>query len=118
MNHENIISQRLVTIPLTLYIHFPWCLSKCPYCDFNSHVLSDEKAITAYVDSLLADLEVEARPYNGSELSSVYCGGGTPSLLSANMVAKIIQQISKNFAFIPEIEITLEANPGTIDLKR
>ena len=107
-----------MTIPLTLYIHFPWCLSKCPYCDFNSHVLSDEKAITAYVDSLLADLEVEARTYNGSELSSVYFGGGTPSLLSANMVTKIIQQISKSFTFKPAIEITLEANPGTIDLKR
>jgi len=116
MNHKNIITQRLETIPLSLYIHFPWCLSKCPYCDFNSHVLSNKESIAAYIDSLLVDLVIEACVHNNCELRSIYFGGGTPSLLSADMVAEIIQQVKNNFSFIPEIEITLEANPGTIDL--
>lgn len=116
MNHQSIIAQRQSTIPLSLYIHFPWCLSKCPYCDFNSYALLDKGTVALYVERLLDDLASEAVEHQGSELSSIYFGGGTPSLLLPEMIAAIMQKIAKNFSYTSQIEITLEANPGTINL--
>lgn len=106
----------MLAIPLSLYIHFPWCLSKCPYCDFNSYVITDKKFITAYSDKLCIDLATEAKNHRGCKLISIYFGGGTPSLLSPETLVKILSEVRNNFFCPPEVEITLEANPGTIDL--
>lgn len=104
---------------ISLYIHFPWCRCKCPYCDFNSYVLPKSKPelITGYVDLLLADLENEAKRAPNFNLISIYFGGGTPSLLLPSAVKKIINRARDLFSFAPDIEITLEANPGTINLE-
>ncbi|MBU0744633.1 MAG: radical SAM family heme chaperone HemW [Gammaproteobacteria bacterium] len=117
MNHERIISQTVVTIPLSLYIHFPWCLSKCPYCDFNSYALSDKKIIDEYIRRLLMDLAIEGEAKHGNELKSIYFGGGTPSLLSPNNIISILDQIRNYFSLASDVEITIEANPGTITLE-
>lgn len=106
----------MATIPLSLYIHFPWCLHKCPYCDFNSYRLSDNNLIAIYVKKLIEDLKIEAEKQNGGKLKSIYFGGGTPSLLSPKLIAAILQRVSNHFSFTDKIEITLEANPGTIDV--
>lgn len=107
----------MAKVPLSLYVHFPWCLSKCPYCDFNSHQVSQsrEELFTRYVDKLLVDLECDAAKVSGGELSSVYFGGGTPSLLPSEAIKKIIHRSKNLFSFTNDIEITLEANPGTIN---
>ena len=104
---------------ISLYIHYPWCLRKCPYCDFNSYTLPkpEQELLNSYVDLLLVDLELEADWTPSYRLSSIYFGGGTPSLLSPSEVKKIINRAQNLFSFVPDIEITLEANPGTIDLK-
>ena len=105
--------------PLALYIHLPWCVRKCPYCDFNSHEQRGPLPETAYVDALLADLEHdlqiadEARP---RELTSIFIGGGTPSLFSATAIARLLGGISRHFP-LPG-EITLEANPGSLEAGR
>ena len=106
-------------IPLSLYIHFPWCLRKCPYCDFNSYSLvkSQKELLTLYVNLLLTDLENEASRTPSYKLNSIYFGGGTPSLLSPSSIKKIIDRARNLFSFVPDIEITLEANPGTINLE-
>jgi putative oxygen-independent coproporphyrinogen III oxidase len=101
--------------PLALYAHFPWCVQKCPYCDFNSHTLRDELPETRYVDALLRDLdaqlpEVEARP-----LTSIFLGGGTPSLFSPAAIGRLIEHARAQLGFDGSIEITMEANPGTIE---
>lgn len=103
---------------ISLYIHYPWCLRKCPYCDFNSYILpkSEQELLNSYTDLLLIDLEQEADWTPSYRLSSIYFGGGTPSLLSPNEIKKIINHTQNLFSFVPDIEITLEANPGTIDL--
>ena len=106
----------MAKVPLSIYIHFPWCLNKCPYCDFNSCSLSDRGVIDDYVDRLLFDIEWEAAKNGGYELASIYFGGGTPSLLAPDMVERIIEKIESHFKLTPKIEISLEANPGTIDL--
>ncbi|CAL7963833.1 Heme chaperone HemW [Gammaproteobacteria bacterium] len=106
-------------MPLSLYIHFPWCLRKCPYCDFNSYVLPKSKIEpqAGYVDLLLTDLGNEAERTPSFNLRSIYFGGGTPSLLPPSAVKKIINRARDLFSFAPDIEITLEANPGTINLE-
>jgi putative oxygen-independent coproporphyrinogen III oxidase len=103
-------------IPLSLYIHFPWCLSKCPYCDFNSYPLSDKPSIKAYVNKLLFDFDCTSREYANKELISVYFGGGTPSLLPPEAITTILNHVKKTFTLMPNTEITVEANPGTINL--
>ncbi len=112
----NFVSKNTLSIPQALYIHFPWCLSKCPYCDFNSYALANKSLIAAYVNQLLIDLGNTAKDCPNKELISIYFGGGTPSLLLPRMVVTILERINKLFDCTPEIEITLEANPGTIDL--
>ena len=104
--------------PLALYVHVPWCLRKCPYCDFNSHALSGPLDSAAYVEALLSDLELELPLVAGRELVSVFIGGGTPSLLSAEAVARLLEGVSRRLPLAPHAEVTLEANPGAVEAGR
>ncbi|HVT61882.1 MAG TPA: radical SAM family heme chaperone HemW [Legionellaceae bacterium] len=103
--------------PISLYIHIPWCIRKCPYCDFNSHKSPEILPEIAYVDALLADLRADLALYAGSELilQSIFIGGGTPSLFSAQAFERLLTQIQTYMLFDAQIEITLEANPGTVE---
>lgn len=103
-------------IPLSLYLHFPWCVRKCPYCDFNSHALRGDVPETAYIAALLRDLDFElAKRPQARSLISIFMGGGTPSLFSGQALAGLLEQVAKRLHFASDIEITLEANPGTVD---
>src|SRR5580692_1301107 len=106
------------TIPLSLYIHLPWCVQKCPYCDFNSHALKSTLPEEAYVQAVLANLRQYHERLIGRELTSIFSGGGTPSLFSGKAVATILNKAATLFTLPSDIEITLEANPGAIDEKR
>jgi len=106
------------TVPLSLYVHIPWCVRKCPYCDFNSHTSDTALPETQYVTALLQDLEEQLSLVQGRKIHSVFFGGGTPSLFSAQSIEKIIDGIDKRIGFKPEAEITLEANPGTVEQQR
>lgn len=101
--------------PLALYIHIPWCVRKCPYCDFNSHAAGPELPEDPYVDALLADLDLDLPAAHGRELTSIFFGGGTPSLFSARALDRLLQGVNRRLAFASDIEITLEANPGTFE---
>ncbi len=101
--------------PLSLYVHLPWCVRKCPYCDFNSHALKGELAEPAYVDALLRDLEYAADGVSGRALQTVFFGGGTPSLFSAAAIGRILEGAARGVGIAADAEITLEANPGTVD---
>ena len=104
--------------PLSLYIHVPWCISKCPYCDFNSHVLPDKLPEHAYIDALICDLEQEATTVGGRSIETIFIGGGTPSLLSADAYNKLLSSIRSLFSISADLEITLEANPSTCEAGR
>ena len=101
--------------PLALYVHFPWCVRKCPYCDFNSHEAQGAIPEDAYVAALLADLETVLPQVWGRAVTSVFFGGGTPSLLSAAAVDRLLAAFRAYLPLLPEAEITLEANPGTAE---
>ncbi|MEX6678776.1 radical SAM family heme chaperone HemW [Pseudomonas sp. W2Oct36] len=101
--------------PLSLYIHIPWCVRKCPYCDFNSHTASPVLPEQEYVDALLADLDQDLPHVYGRELSTIFFGGGTPSLFSADALGRLLSGVEQRIRFAPDIEITLEANPGTFE---
>ncbi|MFP4246202.1 MAG: radical SAM family heme chaperone HemW [Halochromatium sp.] len=104
--------------PLALYVHMPWCLRKCPYCDFNSHAARDGIPETAYIDALLSDLDAECQRLAAGPtraLISIFIGGGTPSLFSGPAIRRLLAGVRARCALAPEIEITLEANPGTVD---
>ncbi len=103
-------------LPLSLYIHLPWCVRKCPYCDFNSHeaVQNPEKQL-AYVDALLSDLEYELPRIWGRRINTVFIGGGTPSLFTEEAMARLLAGLRARLNLRPEIEISLEANPGTAE---
>jgi putative oxygen-independent coproporphyrinogen III oxidase len=101
--------------PLSLYIHIPWCVRKCPYCDFNSHAAGPNLPEEAYVDALLADLDTDLRHVHGRQLSSIFFGGGTPSLFSPQALGRILAGVEQRIGFAADIEITLEANPGTFE---
>jgi oxygen-independent coproporphyrinogen-3 oxidase len=103
----------LATPPLSLYVHVPWCVRKCPYCDFNSHTGRGELPLAQYVDALLADLDFDLPLVWGRTIRTVFFGGGTPSLLPAELVDRFLQQASSRLRFAPDCEITLETNPGT-----
>lgn len=102
---------------LGLYIHIPWCLKKCPYCDFNSHVLpvGDEQLFWRYVDALIDDATAQAVFAQGRSISSVFIGGGTPSLLPLDCYRRLFAKLKEQFVFTKDCEITLEANPGTLE---
>lgn len=104
-----------MSIPLSLYVHIPWCVRKCPYCDFNSHAVRDELPEAAYIDTVLADLRHEARWAQGREIQSIFIGGGTPSLFSAQSIANLLDSANRIVSFASDIEITMEANPGTFE---
>jgi oxygen-independent coproporphyrinogen-3 oxidase len=101
--------------PLALYIHIPWCVRKCPYCDFNSHNAPDALPQREYVDALLADLDRDLPLAQGRPLRSIFFGGGTPSLFSPDSIARILDGANARLDFAPAIEITMETNPGTVE---
>ncbi|NQD92596.1 radical SAM family heme chaperone HemW [Pseudomonas sp. CrR25] len=101
--------------PLALYIHIPWCVKKCPYCDFNSHAAGPTLPEQEYVDALLADLEEDLDQVHGRPLTSIFFGGGTPSLFSAQALGRLLEGVERRAPFARDIEITLEANPGTFE---
>ena len=100
--------------PLALYIHWPFCVSKCPYCDFNSHV-REQVDVAAWQAALLADMAHEAALTPGRQLSSIFFGGGTPSLMPPALVEKLIAAAQRHWGFAEDIEITLEANPSSVE---
>ncbi|MDY6216445.1 radical SAM family heme chaperone HemW [Actinobacillus porcinus] len=108
--------------PLSLYVHIPWCVQKCPYCDFNSHGQKGDIPETDYIQHLLADLRQDLTHYADSiqnrHLISIFIGGGTPSLFSAQGIHQLLQGIQEQIPFAPNIEITLEGNPGTVEATR
>ncbi|MEW5836265.1 MAG: radical SAM family heme chaperone HemW [Pseudomonadota bacterium] len=110
----------LAAPPLALYVHMPWCVKKCPYCDFNSHGLRDAPPPYAdYVDALLADLDADLADFgvalHGRQIVSVFFGGGTPSLFAPELVARFLDGARERLAFADDAEITLETNPGTVE---
>lgn len=104
--------------PLSLYIHIPWCIRKCPYCDFNSHKSPDNLAEIAYVHALIDDLRQDLAFFPAKPLHSIFIGGGTPSLFSAAAYDLLFQQLKQVLDFSETIEITMEANPGTVEQQR
>lgn len=109
----------LLTLPpLSLYVHIPWCVKKCPYCDFNSHTANNQLPEEEYLQALIQDLELELPYMQGRKLSSIFFGGGTPSLFSADTIGRIIQAAQKRIGFEDRMEITLEANPGTFEQEK
>ncbi|NQY49354.1 MAG: radical SAM family heme chaperone HemW [Colwellia sp.] len=103
--------------PLSLYIHIPWCVEKCPYCDFNSHAVKSAIPEQDYVSALIADLDADIKRFSLSDrpLHSIFIGGGTPSLFSAASIKILLKQVLSRFDHKADIEITLEANPGTVE---
>lgn len=108
--------------PLSLYIHIPWCIQKCPYCDFNSHAQKGEIPENDYIRHLLLDLQADLARFQTSvqkrKLRSIFIGGGTPSLFSAEGIARLLNGVKAHIPFEENIEITLEANPGTVEAER
>lgn len=104
--------------PLSLYIHIPWCIKKCPYCDFNSHTYDTQLPEQEYVEALIKDLDRDLVHVQGRALQSIFFGGGTPSLFSAHAIDQILSAVAQRIAFSPDIEITLEANPGTAEASK
>lgn len=105
-------------IPLALYIHIPWCVKKCPYCDFNSHELPIDTQLSMYdeyVDALLLDARMQQALMQGRKIASIFIGGGTPSLLPIDQYQRLFSELRRIFTFADDIEVTMEANPGTLE---
>lgn len=105
-------------LPLSLYIHLPWCVQKCPYCDFNSHALKKTLPEEDYVTQLISDFDSHADDIANRPIRSIFFGGGTPSLFSGKAIGRLLNHIHKTCALTDDIEITLEANPGTVEQQR
>ena len=101
--------------PLSLYVHLPWCVRKCPYCDFNSHAQKGALPFDDYIDALIRDLEHDLPLVWGRTVHSVFFGGGTPSLFAPEHIDRFLQQASARLRFAPGLEVTLETNPGTVE---
>lgn len=101
--------------PLSLYVHLPWCVRKCPYCDFNSHTAGDAAPKQRYIDALLRDLDRESDRAAGRVVESVFLGGGTPSFFSPDEIGSVLEAVMSRFSVLPDVEVTMEANPGTIE---
>jgi oxygen-independent coproporphyrinogen-3 oxidase len=113
---ESSITPGLLTLPpLSLYVHLPWCVRKCPYCDFNSHEARGALPFDGYVDALIADLDQDLPLVWGRTVTSVFFGGGTPSLFPPEAIDRFLQAASARLRFAPGLEITLETNPGTAE---
>ncbi|MDO6708067.1 radical SAM family heme chaperone HemW [Photobacterium sp. 1_MG-2023] len=112
----------LIPPPLSLYVHIPWCVQKCPYCDFNSHALKEAIPELDYIDALLDDLDIDLARFGLTSqqrpLHSIFIGGGTPSLISAPEIKRLLSGIQARIPFSDHIEITMEANPGTVEAGR
>jgi oxygen-independent coproporphyrinogen-3 oxidase len=104
--------------PLALYFHFPWCVRKCPYCDFNSHTLREELPESRYVATLLQDLDAQLPGAAGRSVSSIFLGGGTPSLFSPAALSGLLQELRRKMPVSEDVEVTLEANPATVERGR
>lgn len=104
--------------PLSLYIHIPWCARKCPYCDFNSHAQRGDLPVAEYIDALLRDLENDLPRVWGRRVQTIFIGGGTPSLFPADAIDALLSGVRARIAVNPGAEITLEANPGTVEMER
>jgi putative oxygen-independent coproporphyrinogen III oxidase len=109
------MSRISVLPPLSLYVHFPWCVRKCPYCDFNSYTLQGELEERRYVGALQKELEAQATQVPGREVISVFFGGGTPSLFSPDAIGRVMESVRRHFAVAADLEVTMEANPGAIE---
>ncbi|RUL74434.1 radical SAM family heme chaperone HemW [Dyella choica] len=109
----------LIAPPLALYVHMPWCVKKCPYCDFNSHGLRGEPPYARYVDALLADLDADLHDFGGAlqhrSIISVFFGGGTPSLFAPELIGRFLEGARARLPFGDACEVTLETNPGTVE---
>ena len=109
----------LTAPPLSLYVHIPWCVKKCPYCDFNSHARDGALPVDAYIDALMADLDRDLRAFGAAverrELISIFFGGGTPSLFAPDAIERILDGVGARLSLRDGIEITLETNPGTVE---
>lgn len=103
---------------LSLYVHIPWCIRKCPYCDFNSHRLTADVPEAAYLQALIQDLDHEQIALQGRRLESIFFGGGTPSLLSGDFYSRFLEHLKDRVPLAPDTEITLEANPGSADAEK
>lgn len=101
--------------PLGLYVHLPYCVRKCPYCDFNSYTATDRTSRSDYIAALLADIRAEAALAGDRPLQSVFLGGGTPSYFAASQIGEVLDVVSRHFRLADDIEITMEANPGTVE---
>jgi putative oxygen-independent coproporphyrinogen III oxidase len=106
---------KLAAPPLALYVHFPWCVRKCPYCDFNSYTLNGELPQAPYVARLVRDIEAQAPQVAGREVGSVFFGGGTPSLFSPEAIGRVLEATRQKLPLAADAEVTLEANPGAIE---
>ncbi len=102
-------------LPLSLYVHLPWCVRKCPYCDFNSHTAGDAAPKQRYIDALLADMERESGNSKNRLIETVFLGGGTPSLFSPDEIGQLLNGIRALFSLAEDAEVTMEANPGTVE---
>jgi oxygen-independent coproporphyrinogen-3 oxidase len=105
-------------LPLSLYIHIPWCIRKCPYCDFNSHKSPDTLPEQNYIKALIEDLSEDLKRFTPRTIHSIFIGGGTPSLFSANAYDQLFTELKKLLPFAANIEITMEANPGSVEQQR
>ena len=101
--------------PLSLYVHFPWCVRKCPYCDFNSYTLQGELEERRYVEALERDLEAQAAEVRGRDVVSIFFGGGTPSLFSPDAIGRVMASARQHLTLTSDVEVTMEANPGAIE---
>jgi len=104
--------------PLSLYVHFPWCVAKCPYCDFNSHALHGELPESLYIEALERDIAYQSAQAGARPIVSVFLGGGTPSLFSADGIARVLRAARRHLHIAADAEVTLEANPGTVERGR
>jgi len=105
----------MLEAPLSLYIHIPWCIKKCPYCDFNSHEARTAVPEDEYIEALIIDLNRQAELVSKRQIISIFIGGGTPSLFSASGIKRLLQAVQERLTLAPTVEITIEANPGTLD---
>lgn len=105
----------MASIPLSLYVHLPWCVRKCPYCDFNSYTAGKTAPRARYLAALIADIASEATRAEGRSLISIFLGGGTPSLFTAGEIGQLLDAVDTHFSFASDIEITMEANPGSVE---
>lgn len=123
--HSNCFCQKvsgnttfMYKIPLSLYIHMPWCVQKCPYCDFNSHTIKKTPNYESYIEHLLKDLQNDTIFCSNRSIHSIFIGGGTPSLFSAELIDKLLSNINKIIPIHKDAEITIEANPNSVDIER